>query len=111
MIIPDYFTCITFIFFNGDFGGRTPLLKLKKAINMHPTLFNKKVNREKRFEAAMESIIDEWSLRFPGILQVDHIYCDSILEVWQVNSLSPVRSLYSLVIFRFEFKCKVDQCN
>jgi hypothetical protein len=88
-----------------------PRIEDKKAIDMHPAFFNKKVYREKRFKAAMESIIDEWSLRFPGILKVDHIYFDSILEVWPVNSLSPVRALYSLIIFRFEFKCNVDQCN
>lgn len=66
---------------NGDPDGRIPLLKLKKAIIMHPTFFNEKVYREKGFKAAMESIIDEWSLRFPGIPKVDHIYFHSILAV------------------------------
>ncbi len=66
---------------NGDPDGRIPLLKLKKAIIMHPTFFNEKVYREKGFKAAMESIIDEWSLKFPGVEKVDHIYFHSILAV------------------------------
>ncbi|MDP4289726.1 MAG: NAD(P)H-dependent oxidoreductase [Bacteroidota bacterium] len=65
----------------GDPDGRIPLLKLKKAIIMQPTFFNEQVYREKGFKTAMESIIDEWSLRFPGVQKVDHIYFHSILSV------------------------------
>jgi len=65
----------------GDPEGRIPLLKIKKAIIMHPTFFNEKVYREKGFKAAMESIIDEWGLKYPGIETVDHIYFHSILSV------------------------------
>lgn len=65
---------------NGDPDGRIPLLKLKKAIIMQPTFFNEKVYREKGFKNAMESIIDDWSLRFPGVEKVDHIYFHSILS-------------------------------
>ena len=65
----------------GDPGGRIPLLKLKKAIIMHPTFFNEQVYREKGFREAMEKTIDEWSLRFPGVQKVDHLYFHSILSV------------------------------
>jgi NAD(P)H dehydrogenase (quinone) len=65
----------------GDPDGRIPLLKIKKAIIMHPTFFNEKVYREKGFKAAMEKTIDDWSLRYPGIENVDHIYFHSILSV------------------------------
>jgi NAD(P)H dehydrogenase (quinone) len=64
----------------GDPDGRIPLLKIKKAIIMHPTFFNEKVYREKGFKAAMEKTIDDWSLKYPGIENVDHIYFHSILE-------------------------------
>jgi putative NADPH-quinone reductase len=58
----------------------------------HPTLlgiyttfeynsFNEKVYREKGFKAAMEKTIDDWSLKYPGIVNVDHIYLHSILSV------------------------------
>jgi NAD(P)H dehydrogenase (quinone) len=66
---------------NGDPDGRIPLLKLKKAVIMHPTFFNETVYREKGFKAAMEKTIDDWSLKYPGIENVDHIYFHSILSV------------------------------
>jgi NAD(P)H dehydrogenase (quinone) len=65
----------------GDPDGRIPLLKIKKAIIMHPTFFNEKVYREKGFKTAMEKTIDDWSLKYPGIENIDHIYFHSILSV------------------------------
>lgn len=65
----------------GDPDGRIPLLKIKKAVIMHPTFFNEKVYREKGFKDAMEKTIDDWSLKYPGIENVDHIYFHSILSV------------------------------
>jgi NAD(P)H dehydrogenase (quinone) len=65
----------------GDPDGRMPLLKIKKAVIMQPTFFNEKVYREKGFKAAMEKTIDDWSFKYPGIKDVDHIYFHSILSV------------------------------
>ena len=65
----------------GDPDGRIPLLKIKKAIIMQPAFFNEKVYREKGFKAAMEKTIDDWSFKYPGIENVDHIYFHSILSV------------------------------
>ena len=65
----------------GDPDGRIPLLKIKKAIIMHPAFFNETVYREKGFRESMEKIIDNWSLKYPGIQNVDHIYFHSILAV------------------------------
>jgi NAD(P)H dehydrogenase (quinone) len=65
----------------GDPDGRIPLLRIKKAIIIQPTFFNEKVYREKGFKAAMEKTIDDWSLKYPGIENVDHIYFHSILSV------------------------------
>jgi NAD(P)H dehydrogenase (quinone) len=65
----------------GDPDGRIPLLKIKKAVIIQPTFFNEKVYREKGFTDAMEKIIDAWSLKYPGIEKVDHIYFHSILSV------------------------------
>ena len=67
----------------GDPDGRIPLLKIKKAVIMHPTFFNEKVYQEKGFKDAMEKTIDDWSLKYPGIENVDHIYFYSILSVSQ----------------------------
>jgi len=65
----------------GDPDGRVPLLRIKKAIIMHPTFFDEKAYRERGFKAAMEKTIDDWSLKYPGIENVDHIYFHSILSV------------------------------
>jgi NAD(P)H dehydrogenase (quinone) len=65
----------------GDPEGRVPLLKIRKAVIMHPTFFDEKAYRERGFKVAMEKIIDDWSLRYPGIENVDHIYFHSILSV------------------------------
>lgn len=65
----------------GDPDGRIPLLKIKKAIIMHPTFFDDKSYRELGFKDAMEKTIDNWSLKYPGIEKVDHIYFHSILSV------------------------------
>jgi NAD(P)H dehydrogenase (quinone) len=65
----------------GDPDGRIPLLKIKKAVIMHPTFFNEEVYREKGFKTAMEKTIDDWSLRYLGIEKVDHLYFHSILSV------------------------------
>lgn len=65
----------------GDPDGRIPLLQIKKAIIMHPTFFNEKVYQEKGFKSSMEKTIDDWSLKYPGIDNVDHIYFHSILSV------------------------------
>jgi NAD(P)H dehydrogenase (quinone) len=65
----------------GDPDGRIPLLKIKKAIIMQPAFFNEKVYREKGFKDAMEKTIDNWSLKYPGIANVDHILFHSILAV------------------------------
>ena len=65
----------------GDPDGRLPLLKIKKAIIMQPTFFNEKVYREKGFKDAMTKTIDDWSLKYPGIEDVDHIFFHSIVSV------------------------------
>lgn len=65
----------------GDPDGRLPLLKIKKAIIIQPSFFNEKVYREKGFKDAMVKTIDDWSLKYPGIEDVDHIFFHSILSV------------------------------
>ncbi len=65
----------------GDPDGRVPLLKIKKAIIMHPTFFDEKAYRERGFKVAMEKTIDDWSLKYPGVENVDHLYFHSILSV------------------------------
>ena len=65
----------------GDPEGRIPLLKIKKAIILQPAFMSEKVYREKGFKDAMTKTIDDWSLKYPGIENVDHVFFHSILAV------------------------------
>ena len=65
----------------GDPDGRIPLLKIKKAVIVQPAFMSEKVYRERGFRIAMEKTIDDWSLKYPGIESVDHVYFHSILSV------------------------------
>ena len=78
----------------GDPEGRIPLLKIKKAVIMQPTFFNEKVYQEKGFKAAMEKTIDDWSLKYPGIENVDHIYFHAILAVSPVTRKKYLETAY-----------------
>ncbi len=57
----------------GDVGGRIPLLRHQKALLMSTTFF-KQVDYEKGLKQAMETVIDTWGFRYPGIRNVQHEY-------------------------------------
>jgi NAD(P)H dehydrogenase (quinone) len=65
----------------GDSDGRLPLLELKKALSINTTFFTAEDYESKGFYAALDKIIDEWGLRFPGIPDVQHEYLHSVLAV------------------------------
>lgn len=58
---------------NGDVGGRIPLLMHEKALVMMTTFFSKN-HYEKGFESAMRLAIDDWTFRYPGVKEVEHEY-------------------------------------
>jgi NAD(P)H dehydrogenase (quinone) len=68
----------------GDPEGRIPLLKIKKAIIIQPAFMSEKVYRDKGFKEAMMKTIDDWSLKYPGIESVEHVFFHSILAVGPV---------------------------
>lgn len=57
----------------GDIRGRLPLLKHDEALIINTTIFN-----EEAYEAglgeAMKRLIDEFTLSYPGIRTVEHVY-------------------------------------
>ncbi len=57
----------------GDVGGRVPLLRHQKALLMSTTFF-KQEDYERGMKAAMETVIDTWGFRYPGIKNVEHEY-------------------------------------
>jgi len=57
----------------GDLDGRIPLLKLEKALVVNTTLFDERSYRSGLGDA-MKLLIDEFTLRYPGIKRVEHEY-------------------------------------
>lgn len=57
----------------GDIGGRTPLLAHRKALIISTTIFDRAAY-ESGLGAAMQLLIDEFALRYPGIKVVEHVY-------------------------------------
>lgn len=57
----------------GDVRGRVPLLRHQKALIISTTIFNEETYRQ-GFGEAMKRLTDEWSLQYPGIRTVEHVY-------------------------------------
>jgi NAD(P)H dehydrogenase (quinone) len=58
---------------HGDIGGRIPLLQHEKALIVNTTIFNEAAYRGGLGDA-MEKLIDEFALHYPGIKSVEHAY-------------------------------------
>ena len=65
----------------GEVDGRIPLLKHKKALLINTTFFSEENYKAHGLKDAMEKKIDDWSLRYPGVQQVEHVYLYSVLAV------------------------------
>ncbi|MGZ6605427.1 MAG: NAD(P)H-dependent oxidoreductase [Solirubrobacteraceae bacterium] len=57
----------------GDVNGRLPLLHHKRALIMTSTLFDEAAY-DAAIRDAMDKVIDEWTFRYPGIKDVEHVY-------------------------------------
>jgi NAD(P)H dehydrogenase (quinone) len=58
---------------HGDVTGRRPLLHHKRALIMTSTLFDESAYAA-GIRDAMDKVIDEWTFRYPGIENVEHVY-------------------------------------
>jgi NAD(P)H dehydrogenase (quinone) len=61
----------------GDVSGRLPLLKHKKALIISTTLWDER-SYEGQLRGAMKALIDEYSLSYPGIQSVEHVYFHAV---------------------------------
>jgi NAD(P)H dehydrogenase (quinone) len=57
----------------GDIHGRIPLLRQQKALLMSTTFF-KQADYNSGLRQAMETVVDTWGFRYPGIKHVEHEY-------------------------------------
>jgi NAD(P)H dehydrogenase (quinone) len=58
---------------HGDIQGRIPLLKHEKALIINTTIFNEAAYQD-GLGAAMKRLIDDFTLHYPGIKKVEHVY-------------------------------------
>lgn len=57
----------------GDVRGRIPLLTHNKALIINTTIFNEEAYRS-GFGEAMTRLMADWSLRYPGVQNVEHVF-------------------------------------
>jgi NAD(P)H dehydrogenase (quinone) len=58
----------------GDINGRRPKLTHSKALIIQTTIFDKRAYDDAGLRDAMRMVIDEFTLTYPGIKQVEHEY-------------------------------------
>ncbi len=61
----------------GDVSGRVGLLRHKKALIINTTIWDEK-SYEGALAESMKALIDEYSLRYPGIQSVEHVYFHAV---------------------------------
>jgi NAD(P)H dehydrogenase (quinone) len=66
---------------SGHVKGRVPLLKHKKALVISTTFFTEEDYREEGFDRSIETIVDHWTLRYPGVQTVEHAYFHAVRSV------------------------------
>jgi NAD(P)H dehydrogenase (quinone) len=79
----------------GEMGGRVPLLKHKKALIISTTLFNEKAY-EGGLGPAMKRLIDDFGFRYPGIKNVEHVYFYSVSAVGAATRQNYLQQAYCL---------------
>lgn len=65
---------------NGDLQGRVPLLTHKRVLIISTTFFNEADYRQ-GFADAIRKTTDDWSFRYPGVQNVEHVYLYATLAV------------------------------
>lgn len=61
----------------GDVGGRLPLLTHEKALVMQTTIWDE-ASYEAGLKAAMQVLIDDYALHYPGIKHIEHEYFHAV---------------------------------
>lgn len=69
----DFAFGLTSAGWHGDVNGRIPLLHHKRALIMTSTIFDKN-SYDDGIRDAIAKIMDDWSFRYPGIDDVEHVY-------------------------------------
>jgi NAD(P)H dehydrogenase (quinone) len=57
----------------GDITGRIPLLRHRRVLIMNSTIFDERAYDD-GIRDAIGKVVDDWSFRYPGIEDVEHVY-------------------------------------
>ena len=79
----------------GDVRGRLPLLSHKKALIINTTIFHEQTYGA-GLGAAMKLLIDEFSLRYPGVQNVEHVYLYAVHGANDATRAAYLEKAYSL---------------
>ena len=79
----------------GDVRGRLPLLRHKKALIISTTLFDEQ-SYQSGLGDAMKTLIDDFTLTYPGIQQVEHAYFYAVYGADDVTRKAYLERAYAL---------------
>jgi NAD(P)H dehydrogenase (quinone) len=79
----------------GDIRGRLPLLEHKKALILNTTIFDEEAYRGGLGEA-MKKLIDDFTLSYPGIQKVEHVYFYAVHGADEATLRGYLERAYSL---------------
>jgi NAD(P)H dehydrogenase (quinone) len=79
----------------GDIRGRLPLLTHKKALIINTTIFDQEAYGT-GLEAAMKTLIDDFSFRYPGVQTVEHVYFYAVHGADKPTRQAYLEKAYSL---------------
>lgn len=79
----------------GDVRGRLPLLKHKKALVISTTIWDERAY-DAGLRVAMKTLIDEYTLSYPGIASVEHVYFYAVHGADDVTRRGYLEKAYEL---------------
>jgi len=71
--------------FAGHIEGRMPLLKHKKALLINTTAWSEEDYEASGMKEAMEKVMVEYALKYPGIQHVEHVFLYRVVSFDVVN--------------------------
>lgn len=79
----------------GDLGGRVPLLSQDKALILTPTFFTEE-EYDKGWRSAMDTVLCDWGLRMAGVKQARHVYFYAVVAADDAKRREYLEEAYRL---------------
>lgn len=79
----------------GDIRGRLPLLKHEKALIINTTIWDQR-SYDDGLRGAMKALVDEYSLVYPGVKSVEHVYFHAVHGAYDATRRRYLERAYEL---------------